>query len=232
MASPAKVQKLDNEMSGYIHDVSPIKCSAKNTKYFTCVIQNDRDEYHKGVVFNPIKHREMEQAASHQTGIKLLDVKRTLSFNGNQSTADNYDILVNRQTSILVTNLPFPCKMPLQNRSMTLQQVAALQPFQRVGETNVKVVNVGCTDMVPIYGTLMEVQNCCVADQTAQIKQIGDVQAIEVHLVDSGPFDVEVNKSSVATKLTLSTNHNAPASVSGDSLAEDGLGLDNLFDCT
>ncbi|CAL8247048.1 unnamed protein product [Lota lota] len=184
MASPAKTQKLDNEISGYIHDVSPIKCSAKNTKYFTCLIQNDRDEYHKGVVFNPNKHRELEQVSGFDLEDIVVDIgywfkgstnrKGYLTgFNGNQSTGDNYDVMVNRQSSMLVTDFPFPWKKPIQNQSMTLQQAAAQRPFQSVGETDVKVLNIGSfTDMVHIYGTVMEVQYCYVTDQTAQMKVI------------------------------------------------------------
>lgn len=74
-----KLSDEENTVCGFIHNVSPVKISAKNNRYFTCVVQTDRDKFHRGVVFSPDKHEALEQAAAHKTGVKLLGVKKALS---------------------------------------------------------------------------------------------------------------------------------------------------------
>ncbi|CAL8274165.1 unnamed protein product [Lota lota] len=130
-----------------------------------------------------------------------------------------------------------------------------------VGETDVKVLSIGnCTDMVQIYGTEMEKSTSFPATMSGTLmltrdsgedlvitappsvlaqylhsldqKQFTDVQAVEEHLIDSGSFAIELNEASVTSKLTLSTNQEALASASNDTLAEDILGTDMFFDST
>ncbi|CAL8238720.1 unnamed protein product [Lota lota] len=63
-------------------------------------------------------------------------------------------------------------------------------------------------------------------------KQFTDVHAVEEHLIYSGSFAIELNEANVGSKLTRSTNQEALASASNDTLAEDILGTDMFFDST
>ena len=59
----AKRQKLEEEeVSGYIHAVSPIKTSARNTKYFDAKLQVESDVYQKMMCFDPSKHSDFVEA--------------------------------------------------------------------------------------------------------------------------------------------------------------------------
>lgn len=81
MASPAKRSKTeDNDcVVGYIHRLSPLKTSKRNTRYFEAMLQSGREEYQKVVVFSPRKRRLFEQAEFTKTSVKLTNVKRSMS---------------------------------------------------------------------------------------------------------------------------------------------------------
>ena len=86
-ASPSKKFKAgsspqhaeNNIVRGYIHSVSPVKVSARNTKYFNFVVQTDRDEYHHGVSFAPEKQAVFLAASQRSQGTELSNVRRVPS---------------------------------------------------------------------------------------------------------------------------------------------------------
>jgi len=81
MATPMKKARSEAEESvvGFIHGLSPVKISKKNTRYFDGTLQTGREEYHRVVVFGPEKHAVFEQAATAKTPVKLSKVRKSIS---------------------------------------------------------------------------------------------------------------------------------------------------------
>jgi len=81
MASPIKKARTEAEESvvGFIHGLSPVKISKRNTRYFDGTFQTGREEYHRVVVFGAEKHTVFEQAAVAKTPVKLSKVKKSIS---------------------------------------------------------------------------------------------------------------------------------------------------------
>ena len=80
---PSKRMKVGEatpeEIEGFLHLVSPIKTSARNTKYFNAVFESGREEYHNTVVFSPEKHDVFSEAVKNGHPIRLCNVKKALS---------------------------------------------------------------------------------------------------------------------------------------------------------
>ena len=81
LASPTKKARTEAEESvvGFIHGLSPVKYSKKNTHYFECTLQTGCQEYHRVVVFGAEKHSVFEQAAMAKTPVMLSKVKKSNS---------------------------------------------------------------------------------------------------------------------------------------------------------
>ena len=83
MASPQKKQKFQERehvtIDGYIHNVTDIKISSNNSKFFNFSLQTSRDSFHRGVVFAPEKNYDFKQAAANKTCLKLNHVSKILS---------------------------------------------------------------------------------------------------------------------------------------------------------
>ena len=75
----ARVCKEENVVQGYLHRVSPVRNSAKKTKYFDCILQMSRDKFRRAVVFDAGKHARFEKAAAKHTPLKLGNVEKYLS---------------------------------------------------------------------------------------------------------------------------------------------------------
>ncbi|CAL8369803.1 unnamed protein product [Arctogadus glacialis] len=121
----ARVCEEETVFEGYLHRVTPVKIAGKNSKYFECILQVSRDKYRRAVVFEAGKHGRFEQAAAEHTPLKLGNVKKR------QNGAD-FEILINRTSTLEVVSLDFDYKEPSDHSTLTLAQVAALQPNDKV----------------------------------------------------------------------------------------------------
>ncbi len=65
-----KQVKTKESLFGYIHDVTPIKLSTVNNKYFSATLQTDRENYHHCVIFAAEKNLMWATAAKKQTAVK------------------------------------------------------------------------------------------------------------------------------------------------------------------
>ncbi len=79
MDQKPQTQQEDDSISGYLHNVSPIKTSRKNNRYFNATLQVSRDEYHNTVVFATEKHDTLNTAATNKTPIKMKNARKTIS---------------------------------------------------------------------------------------------------------------------------------------------------------
>ncbi|XP_056613837.1 uncharacterized protein LOC130429354 [Triplophysa dalaica] len=153
-------------ISGYIHDVSPVKTSKRNNKYFNAVCQNGRDEYHDIVVFTADKHGTFTSAAGNKTAIKMNNVKRELK---NQ----DYVIMCNRQTTIDVTNLTFEYRKNKMTTQLTIAQLKEMDSHQMIPRLSAHVCHVNtCTEIIQNNNNDCEIKKCEIADQTATIQLV------------------------------------------------------------
>ncbi|KAL7863388.1 hypothetical protein SRHO_G00123720 [Serrasalmus rhombeus] len=157
MASPSKKARVDTpapgELQGFVHNVSPVKISAKNNKYFNFVLQVSRDQYHRGVVFTADKHREFERAAQTCTPVRLRNVRKTLGF------GEEFDIQVHQGSSLEVGDVEFGMKPPTDSRVLKIGKVAAKVIFLQ-----------SSSEVVSAFGATLEKKECWIADETGKIR--------------------------------------------------------------
>ncbi|CAC5416139.1 unnamed protein product [Mytilus coruscus] len=91
------------EIVGYLHDISPIKTSKNNTRYFNATLQN-RDEFHRLVCFSPDKLSAFTNAEKIKSPLKLTNIAMVPSV----TETGKIDIKVSRFSNLnIVEKLPF-----------------------------------------------------------------------------------------------------------------------------
>ncbi|XP_073726180.1 uncharacterized protein [Misgurnus anguillicaudatus] len=168
MASPAKIPKKgEDAVEGFIYNVSPRRQSRNISPYFTAVIQSARTEYHRVVVFSMEKQAIFSQAEKNGNAVRLRNVRRSISF----SDPDGFDVLCSRMTSVEVTSLSFMRSVPVSCKAMTIAEVKALGPKQKVGEVHGKIRVHGCVNkVVSVNGMDCELKEVWICDRTGKIK--------------------------------------------------------------
>lgn len=99
--SASKKIKIDEEkpsISGYIQNVSPIRTSRTNSRYFNAVVQTERNEFNRVACFDIGKHSVLVDASSTQTPLKLSDVQLVPS----RLDASKSEVLLNHKTKVEV----------------------------------------------------------------------------------------------------------------------------------
>lgn len=84
MASPSKRARTPSEeesetLKGYLHNVSPVKLSKSNKRYFDASLQTGREEYRRVVCFAPEKRGACSQASGNKQAVKLVDCRKLIS---------------------------------------------------------------------------------------------------------------------------------------------------------
>ncbi|KAK0136493.1 hypothetical protein N1851_027391 [Merluccius polli] len=155
MASSMKKARTEDEsMVGFIHGLSPVKISKKNSRYFDATLQTGRQEYHRLVVFGPEKHKVFEQAAIAKTPVKL--------------DPNGFDVLCSTASDVqVVDNLQFFFRAPPTAGTMTVASVLALGPKQHINAVRVKILPGGIqSKLVPVDGVMRELKQFRVCDPT------------------------------------------------------------------
>jgi len=171
MASPAKrARSSDAEsevVSGYLHNVSPVKVSRRNTRYFEASVQTGREEYRRVVCFSPEKRAACVQASENKQAVKLIECRKAIS----QSDAGGFDVLVSARSRVeAAVGLPFGHRELRSSEKKTVAEILSLGPRQKVGSVGVKVVQATSSQVVPLQGEPMEVAEFAVCDPTGQIR--------------------------------------------------------------
>ena len=100
-----RIEPTENEISGYLQEVSPIKTSRKNNLYFDGTIQIGRAEYQHFVCFDAAKQSSFSTTA--MSPVKLTDIQLVPS----QRQAYVTDVLTKSQSTMEVKkSLAFPYK--------------------------------------------------------------------------------------------------------------------------
>ncbi|KAK0145469.1 hypothetical protein N1851_015606 [Merluccius polli] len=85
------------------------------------------------------------------------------------SNPGGYDVLVSSHSRLDVAgDLSFPRRVPRDTDRMTIAEVLALGPRQRVGVIEVRVLQATTSKVVQVQGTPVELKSFEVCDQTAQ----------------------------------------------------------------
>ncbi|KAA0701442.1 hypothetical protein E1301_Tti024068 [Triplophysa tibetana] len=168
MASPAKLRKEGEDVvEGFIHNVSPRRQSKNNSPYFTAVLQSARQSYHRLVIFSMEQQATFTQAEKNGNAVRLRNVRRSISF----ADPDGFDVLCSRGTKVDVTTLPFLRSTPASCRRMTVAEVKALGPKQKVGEVRGQVRLGGAASrVVQVNQADCELREVRISDGTGEVK--------------------------------------------------------------
>lgn len=147
------------EISGYIHNVSPLKGS-KST-YFDMVVQTKTDVY-RAVCFSPKKHQDLQLKSNAKSPVKISNYKV-------EKTNTSTTILLNNTMKAEDTNVDFPAKpIPPTNNIASLMGVH----YQQLVTITAKVTQLGGTKKVSTRSGLKEKAECYLVDPSGSIKLI------------------------------------------------------------
>ncbi|KAK3107578.1 hypothetical protein FSP39_017591 [Pinctada imbricata] len=171
MATPDKKMKMldDTEtVNGYLHEVSPMKYSRNNVKYFNAIIQ-EKDKYTNSVCFRPEFHQNMVQLQKQRSQVSLRKVDRVPSL---QRSGD-FDIKITYSSDLSTPkkSLDFDFQPPpSQNQVQTINHIKeSLNAYQKTN-VHVKVVQIGQVQTKTVRsGTSVSCQDVVVADKTGSI---------------------------------------------------------------
>lgn len=94
----AKKIKLEEKASicGFTQNVSPVKTSRTNSRYFNACVQVQRDTFSKVACFDVGKHSTLMEASNARTPLKLTDVQIVPS----RVDASKTEVLINYRTKV------------------------------------------------------------------------------------------------------------------------------------
>jgi len=116
----AKRQSTDDaatSITGFLEDVSPIKISKNNTRYFNAVLQH-RDEFHKVVCFNGDQQPMFVNAVKMKSPVKLTNIQKVPSI----QEAGKLDIKISRSSQLHIVE-----SVPFKRRKLEFQDTPALK---------------------------------------------------------------------------------------------------------
>ena len=189
---------MDNptEISGFIHNVSPLKKSSKST-YFDLVVQTADDTNVRAICFSPKKHTDLQTRSKASSPVKLSNFR--IQQHGNSKT-----ILMDNKLQIAETKVSFPPKpIPQTNNIASLSGVH----FQQLITIKAKVTNMGATKTVNTSNGVKRKADCYLTDPSGTIKLtlwedfINDVQEGKTYTF----HNVRVIKEYKSDKLALGT---------------------------
>jgi hypothetical protein len=115
MSAPKKLKTEEEKtcVSGFIHNISPIRTSRTNAKYFNAIVQTQRNEHNRVACFDIGKHSLLLEASQAQTPLKFSDVQLVPS----RIDSAKMEVLLNNRSKIEVCrSLNFNFKKPEEDR--------------------------------------------------------------------------------------------------------------------
>lgn len=165
-AKKARVEEEPSEIMGYIHNVSPIKLSRNNNKYFNAVFQ-DHEKYSDLVCFVPEYNQILTEMQKAKSPVCLAKVDKSISTR----KPGLYDLKVTSATRISVASrqLDFRYEQP-EDKVLTITEVKALQAFQKVS-VKAKIMSQNDPTLQTIKsGEVIQKQYLTIADATNSIQ--------------------------------------------------------------
>ncbi|KAL2076441.1 hypothetical protein ACEWY4_027969 [Coilia grayii] len=163
--SPTKRKPEEDPITGYLHEVSPVKTSWRNVSYFDATMQTDQGDYKRVVCFSPEKRAAFQQATDNKQSVKLINAQKTIS----SSNPGTFDVLVSSRSSVeAAEQLSFPWREPRTTEKVSIADVLALGPRQRVGAIEARVLQATANRVVPLNGVPSELRMFEICDPTGQ----------------------------------------------------------------
>ncbi|XP_035660761.1 uncharacterized protein LOC118408849 [Branchiostoma floridae] len=200
-----------SEMSGYVHNVSPMKDGAKS-KFFRFDFQTSEDESRKGICFSPQKRSffcEKEQSSSPCKISKVSSCSMRSS-----------DFVVNEKSSVESTaDVGFPAKRP-SIRSVSVKDISYLS-VNDVVRVNVKVLSIDKTEKVTVNsGDEREKTDVIVGDTSGAVR----LCVWQPHVLELGrSYGVDAKVKLFARRRFLSTFPESVVNEVGPIYAPDGI---------
>ena len=126
-------------ISGYLQEISEIKTSKNNNRYFEGKIQTESKQLQRLVVFTPDKHENYRSAATLGRPVKLINAIMT-------PNRSEIEVHVNRRTTMEINPEPLPFKRKLFTEEAASTSVAEVrikdfkEPYQTVSFNFLTVV--------------------------------------------------------------------------------------------
>ena len=99
-------RKRSSDLAGFIHNVSPLKVSKNNNKYFDADFQDGSSEYKRLVCFDSRKHNTLSEAEKARKALCFSNVKLGMNLKDSTKT----DIILNDRSTIQVR---FLCRLDI-----------------------------------------------------------------------------------------------------------------------
>ena len=102
-----------SSVSGYLSNVSPIKISKNNNKYFNAKLQTSSEDIQDVVVFTTILHKDMKSMDQPDASpVKLDNVQQNLDY-----------IALNRLTKLRKTTVDFDRRQPSDDDRVKIAEI-------------------------------------------------------------------------------------------------------------
>ncbi|CAC5391309.1 unnamed protein product [Mytilus coruscus] len=209
----------DDEISGYLVEVSPIKTSQQNNKYFDGTINSNRKTFQHFVCFDVSKHCQFRSAGTQKSPVKLQRISQVPS----KRDASQNDVLVKRTSSLnVLRSLDFSCKEQPKETSeqCTLEKIQNLPEKSKVNVV-AAVMNKSNSEIVDVRGTLINKCTSIVADNTQQMEL-----TLSKHHIDK----VVVGKTYHFTNVSTSFFHTYTLTTTSSTYINDHYDLLDIAD--
>ncbi|XP_070564414.1 uncharacterized protein [Ptychodera flava] len=159
--------RSSNNVEGFIVNVSPLKTSAKNAKYFNGVIQTQREQYQNIVCFSPDKHEVFTSLLKSKSPIKLQNV----DFIPSRANPSVSDIQVSKRSGFQgVQQLSFSMKKPTPKTTNIAEVADMAQGFGPITITAKVLRILSVKKQQNVRGKIIDKQSVLVADSSGSVE--------------------------------------------------------------
>ncbi|CAG2186462.1 unnamed protein product [Mytilus edulis] len=162
----------DDEISGYLVEVSPIKTSQQNNKYFDGTINSNRKTFQH---FDVSKHSQFRSAGTQKSPVKLQRISQVPS----KRDASQNDVLIKRTSSLnVLRSLDFSCK----DQPKETSQQCTLEKIQNLPEKS-KVIKLAMHDYSSkcSVATVMNKSNSEIVDDMLNVVYWSDDEDVDAY---------------------------------------------------
>ena len=150
------------ELLCYIHRVSPLKQS-NNTAYFTAELQTSPKHVVRAVSFSPKKRSSFCKFEEEKSPVKISKFKI--------SSRDSKDVIINNNTAITLTQVPFKCK---EICSSSVSTISSLQnvSLEQLVNLHAFVSQLSAAKVISCISGPLKKQEGVLVDETSSIKVV------------------------------------------------------------
>ncbi|KAL2076435.1 hypothetical protein ACEWY4_027963 [Coilia grayii] len=149
------------------------KTSQRDVCYFDATTQTDQGDYRRVLCFSPEKRVVFQQATVNKQSVKSIDTEKTATATRADLTSSCRVEAAQKpqrrsRRAAAAEQLPFPWREPRTTEKVSIADVLALGPRQRVGVVEARVLLATANRMVPLNGVPSELRVFEICDPTGQ----------------------------------------------------------------